>query len=262
MTNMANTQSENQNSIMAFLKGEAGGGVLLMLAAAIAMFIANSPWSEDYFYLLHAATGPTLSDKLGPITVLLWINDGLMAICFFLVGVEIKREFLDGRLSTWDKRRLPIVAAAAGMAVPSMVYLGIAGGDPALQNGWAIPAATDIAFAIGVLALLGKRAPTSLKLFLLTVAIVDDMGAVAIIAVAYTVGLKTSWLPAAAAGERSALQTGAANLVRRTYEQCERSVSRTARQLGISRTTVYRHLAAGGATPSRAEPAGPRQPGH
>ena len=198
MTNMANTQSENQNSIMAFLKGEAGGGVLLMLAAAIAMFIANSPWSEDYFHLLHAATGPTLSDKLGPMTVHLWINDGLMAIFFFLVGLEIKREFLDGRLSTWDKRRLPIVAAAAGMAVPAMVYLGIAGGDPALQNGWAIPAATDIAFAIGVLALLGKRAPTSLKLFLLTVAIVDDMGAVAIIAVAYTVGLKTSWLLAAA----------------------------------------------------------------
>ena len=197
MTVSAPSQSED-TGVLAFLKGEAGGGVLLMLAAAAAMLFANSAWADAYFHLLHAEVGPTLSDKLGPMTVHLWINDGLMAIFFFLVGLEIKREFLDGRLSTWDKRRLPIVAAAAGMAVPALVYLGITSGEPALQNGWAIPAATDIAFAIGVLALLGKRAPTSLKLFLLTVAIVDDMGAVAIIAVAYTVGLKTAWLLAAA----------------------------------------------------------------
>lgn len=198
MTN-AVAPHNNSSGIMAFLKGEAGGGVLLMAAAALAMILANSAWTDTYFHTLHAPVGPILTEKLGPMTPHLWINDGLMAIFFFLVGLEIKREFLDGRLSTWDKRRLPIVAAAAGMFVPAAVYLLITSGEPALQNGWAIPAATDIAFALGVLALLGRRAPTSLKLFLLTVAIVDDMGAVAIIAVAYTVGLKTTWLLAAAA---------------------------------------------------------------
>ncbi len=192
---MASTKQSDSSSIMNFLKGEAGGGVLLMLAAAIAMIVANSAYYDSYHGLLHGALPWTPIAKLNNLH--LWINDGLMAIFFFLVGLEIKREFMDGRLSTWDKRRLPILAAAAGMAVPALVFLGITSGKPELQNGWAIPAATDIAFAIGVLALLGKRAPTSLKLFLLTVAIVDDMGAVAIIAVAYTVGLKTTWLLAA-----------------------------------------------------------------
>jgi Na+:H+ antiporter, NhaA family len=196
MTVSAPSQS-HETGVVAFLKGEAGGGVLLMLAAAAAMIAANSAASDAYHHLLHGGLIWTPIAKLN--TWHLWINDGLMAIFFFLVGLEIKREFMDGRLSTWDKRRLPIIAAAAGMVVPACVYLGITSSDPMLQNGWAIPAATDIAFAIGVLALLGKRAPTSLKLFLLTVAIVDDMGAVAIIAVAYTAGLKTAWLLAAAA---------------------------------------------------------------
>ena len=157
-----------------------------MLAAALAMIVANSDFGEWYHHILHDPTGPVLNDKLGPMTVHLWINDGLMAVFFFLVGLEIKREFIDGRLSTWEKRRLPILAAAAGMIVPALVFLFVTRELPELQNGWAIPAATDIAFAIGVLALLGKRAPTSLKLFLVTVAIVDDMGAVAIIALVYT----------------------------------------------------------------------------
>jgi NhaA family Na+:H+ antiporter len=124
-----------------------------------------------------------------------------MAIFFFLVGLEIKREFIDGRLATWSDRRLPIIAAACGMVFPAIVYLGITLGTPGpdLSNGWAIPAATDIAFAIGVLALLGKRAPASLKLFLVTVAIVDDMGAVAIIALVYTKGLDPMFLGVAAA---------------------------------------------------------------
>ncbi len=170
-----------------------------MAVAALAMIVANSPLAELYHHLLHVPTGPVLTDKLGPMTPHLWINDGLMAIFFLFVGLEIKRELVDGRLSTWKQRRLPVIAAAAGMAVPAMVYLLVAGHDPALVNGWAIPAATDIAFAIGVLALLGPRAPTSLKLFLVTVAIVDDMGAVAIIALFYTAKLNLIAIGAATA---------------------------------------------------------------
>ncbi len=169
-----------------FLASEAAGGILLIVAATLAMLMANSGAAETYFAFVHYETGPVLTDKLGPMNVHLWVNDGLMALFFFLVGLEIKRELLDGRLSTWDKRRLPVVAAIAGMAVPALFYLAFVKGDPALTHGWAIPAATDIAFPIGVLALLGNRAPTALKLFLVTVAIVDDMGAVAIIALFYT----------------------------------------------------------------------------
>jgi NhaA family Na+:H+ antiporter len=161
------------------------------------VIIANSVFAKDYTHLIHAVIGPELTPKLGPMTVHLWINDGLMAIFFLLVGLEIKREFVDGHLSTWADRRLPMIAAAAGMIVPAIIYLAIAGGEPALRRGWAIPAATDIAFAIGVLALLGSRAPASLKLFLTTVAIVDDMGAVAIIAVFYTAELNLVALAAA-----------------------------------------------------------------
>ena len=131
-------------------------------------------------------------------TLHLWINDGLMAVFFLLVGLEIKRELVDGRLTSWQQRRLPFAAAAAGMVLPAGIYLAVASGRPDLTAGWAIPAATDIAFAIRVLALLGKRAPTSLKLFLTTVAIVDDMGAVAIIALAYTQSLNTLALGVAA----------------------------------------------------------------
>ncbi len=175
-----------RSALRAFLRSEAAGGILLMVAAALAMLIANSPLAWTYFHALHLETGPVLTPKLGPMSVHLWINDGLMAVFFLLVGLEIKREFLDGHLASWDDRRLPFIAAAAGMAVPALVYLGVTGGAAELSRGWAIPAATDIAFALGLLALLGKRAPTSLKLFLTTVAIVDDVGAVAIIALFYT----------------------------------------------------------------------------
>jgi NhaA family Na+:H+ antiporter len=187
------------SALRRFLRSEAAGGIVLMIAAAAALIVANSPWGEAYRHLLHGETGPTLSEKLGPMTLHLWINDLLMAVFFLLVGLEIKRELVDGRLSTWDQRRLPVVAAAVGMIVPALVYLWLTTGDPALTRGWAIPAATDIAFAIGVLALLGSRAPTSLKLFLTTVAIADDMGAVAIIALAYTDSLNSLALGAAAA---------------------------------------------------------------
>lgn len=193
---MASSRSFSSNvglvsAVRRFMESASAGGIVLMIAALLAMLIANSPVSETYFDTLHS--------YVGGLSILHWINDGLMAIFFLFVGLEIKRELVDGRLSTWDQRRLPVLAAIAGMAVPAAVYLLIAGGDAALVNGWAIPAATDIAFAIGVLALLGPRAPTSLKLFLVTVAIVDDMGAVAIIALFYTSGLVIPALLAAVA---------------------------------------------------------------
>ncbi|MEH3158911.1 MAG: Na+/H+ antiporter NhaA [Sphingomonas taxi] len=174
-----------------FLHSEAAGGVVLIAAAAIAMVAANWPaTAAGYAALLHLHTGPTLNPALGPMSVHLWINDGLMALFFLLVGLEIKREWVDGRLADARQRRLPFIAAAAGMAVPALVFLGIAGGEPGLQRGWAIPAATDIAFAIGVLALLGRRVPPALTLLLTAIAIVDDMGAVAIIAIGYTEAIR------------------------------------------------------------------------
>jgi NhaA family Na+:H+ antiporter len=178
------------SALRSFLGSEASGGILLMAAAALALAVANSPVADAYFGTLHA--------YLGPLSVAHWINDALMAVFFMLVGLEIKREFVDGHLSTWADRRLPIIAAAAGMIAPATVYLLIGGDTPGLSRGWAIPAATDIAFAIGVLALLGSKAPASLKLFLTTVAIVDDMGAVAIIALVYTAGINLVALGAAA----------------------------------------------------------------
>jgi Na+:H+ antiporter, NhaA family len=162
-------------------QSDRNAGLLLIAAAAAALLIANSPLAHDYHALLET--------RVGPLTVHTLVADGLMAIFFLLVGLEVKREWYDGRLSTNAERRLPILAAAAGMAVPALVYLAVAGSDPALLRGWAIPAATDIAFAIGILALLGPRAPPSLKLLLVTIAIIDDIGAVAIIAFAYTSSL-------------------------------------------------------------------------
>lgn len=187
--------------LRAFLAGEAGGGALLIMAGAIALLVVNlSPAGADwYHHALHVETGPVLRPSLGPMTAHLWINDGLMALFFLLVGLEIKREWVDGRLTSWRSRRLPFIAAAAGMVLPAAIYLLLSREVPALGRGWAIPAATDIAFAIGVLALPGKRVPLSLKLLLTTVAIVDDMGAVVIIAVAYTASLDYVALAAAAA---------------------------------------------------------------
>ncbi len=175
--------------------GDAAAGVLLILVAAAAMLIANSPLAHGYHDVFHGKLAWTPIAKLDSLH--LWINDALMAVFFFVVGLEIKREVLDGELSSPAKRRLPVVAAIAGMAVPALIYLGVAGTDYPGQRGWAIPAATDIAFAVGVIGLLGKRVPASLRLFLLTVAIVDDLGAVAIIAVFYTASIELGWLIAA-----------------------------------------------------------------
>ncbi len=177
------------------LGGEAAAGVLLILVAVAAIAVANSPLVHGYHDMFHGKLLWTPIAKLD--TAHLWINDALMAVFFFVVGLEIKREVLDGQLATAQKRKLPVLAAAAGMAIPALIYLSIAGTGMPLQRGWAIPAATDIAFAMGVIGLLGKRVPGSLRLFLLTVAIVDDLGAVAIIALFYTASIKAGWLIAA-----------------------------------------------------------------
>ncbi|WP_375394169.1 Na+/H+ antiporter NhaA [uncultured Sphingomonas sp.] len=185
------------STLRAFLASEAAGGVVLIAAAAIAVILANSPAANAYDALLRLKTGPVIAPVMGAMTMRLWIDDGAMALFFLLVGLEIKRALIDGQLARPSRRRLPIVAAVAGMAVPALTYLALTWQDPALRAGWAIPAATDIAFAVGVMALLGPHVSPQLKLFLTTVAIADDMGAVAIIAVAYSHGLDLGALAAA-----------------------------------------------------------------
>ncbi|GAB6844843.1 NhaA family Na+:H+ antiporter [Methylorubrum rhodinum] len=177
------------SAIRTVMANEAAGGIVLMVAAAAALVVANSALAESYHHALHI--------HLGPLSLLHWINDGLMAVFFLLVGLEIKREALDGRLRTWPDRVLPGLAAAAGMIAPALVYLAFNAGS-GTARGWAIPAATDIAFALGVLALLGPRVPISLKIFLSAVAIVDDLGAVIIIALFYTGSLDGVMLASAA----------------------------------------------------------------
>jgi len=180
--------------IQEFIKLETSGGVVLMIAAIFAMIIANTPLSANYDLIL----GTYIKVGIGNFEIakpaILWINDGLMAIFFFLVGLEIKREVLAGELSSFDKAILPIMAAIGGMAVPGMIFAIVNWGTPENLNGWAIPTATDIAFALGILALIGSRAPISLKIFLLAIAIIDDLGAIVIIAIFYTSELSLSAL--------------------------------------------------------------------
>ena len=172
--------------IQEFMRLETSGGIILMIAAVFAMIIANTPLATAY----DAILGTYIKVGIGSFEIakpaILWINDGLMAIFFFLVGLEIKREVLVGELSSFDKAILPIIAAIGGMAVPGLIFAFINWGTPENLNGWAIPTATDIAFALGILALIGARAPVALKIFLLAIAIIDDLGAIVIIAVFYT----------------------------------------------------------------------------
>ena len=176
-------------AIQEFFRLEAASGILLLLATILAMLVANSPWHLYYDALLSTPAEIRIGAFEIAKPLLLWINDGLMAIFFFLIGLEIKREILAGELSEASRVVLPVIAAVGGMAVPAIIYAYINWGDPVAIKGWAIPSATDIAFALGVLALLGSRIPTSLKLFLMTLAIVDDLGAIIIIAIFYTADL-------------------------------------------------------------------------
>ncbi|MCO6051912.1 Na+/H+ antiporter NhaA [Mesorhizobium sp. RP14(2022)] len=176
--------------LRAFLDSSASGGLVLMGAAALALLVANSSWAPAYF--------GALSLYLGPLSLSHWINDALMALFFLMVGLEIKREMLDGQLASWNRRILPGVAALGGMAVPALIFLVFNGHDPATARGWAIPSATDIAFALGVMSLLGNRVPASLKLFLAALAIIDDLGAVLIIALFYSGTLDFAMLGGAA----------------------------------------------------------------
>ena len=185
-----NPQPARPVSIMRrFLDSESAGGIVLMAAAALALTVANSPFSKTYFDALHF--------YIGPLSLSHWINDALMAVFFFLVGLEIKREFLDGQLASWPNRILPGIAAAGGVIVPALIFVAFNYGDPEKVRGWAVPSATDIAFALGVLSLLGSRVPSSLKVFLATLAILDDLAAVIIIAIFYTAEISMPYLGAA-----------------------------------------------------------------
>ena len=183
-----------------FIHLEASGGIVLMFVALLALLANNSFLASGYEGVLNTPVAVQFGDFKIAKPLLLWINDGLMAIFFFLVGLEIKREVLKGELSSLDKLSLPLFAAFGGIAIPALIYLGFNYTDEVTVNGWAIPAATDIAFALGILALVGNRAPVSLKILLLAVAIIDDLAAIIIIALFYTENLSLHALAWAGVG--------------------------------------------------------------
>ncbi len=186
-------------SLRDFLKLESAAGLTLMGAAALAIIVENVGFSAIYALLLTTPVSVSVGELVIAKPLVLWINDGLMAVFFFLVGLELKREVLEGDLSSRDQIILPGAAAIGGMAAPSAIYILFNMGDAEAMRGWAIPAATDIAFALGILALLGSRVPVTLKIFLTALAIIDDLGAIVIIAIFYTVELSTLSLIFAAA---------------------------------------------------------------
>ena len=187
-----------RDSIVPFIRTEAASGVILLAMAALALIAANSPAATLYGAFLDLPVGVRIGDLDLQKPLLLWINDGLMAIFFLLVGLEIKRELVEGELSTREQAFLPCLAALGGMVLPALLYAAVTLDDPVALHGWAIPAATDIAFALGVLALLGERIPASLKVFLVALAIIDDLGAIVIIALFYSGELSGSSLGLAA----------------------------------------------------------------
>lgn len=182
------------NALREFIRLESAGGILLLGAAILAMIVANSPLVHFYDALLKT----TVAVQVGALEInkplLLWINDGLMAVFFFLIGLEIKREVMEGELSSFSQVVLPAFGAVGGMAIPAAIYASLNWGNPAAMDGWAIPVATDIAFALGLLGVFGSRVPTALKVFLLTLAIFDDLAAIIIIAVFYSGDLSISAL--------------------------------------------------------------------
>ena len=182
------------NSFRWFFKLEAASGIVLLFAAIIALIISNSNYSGLYFETLNKYLFIGINNFGLKLSVLHWINDALMAIFFFFVTLEIKREFIQGELSNIKQAMLPIIGAIGGMLVPALIYVVINFNDPATLNGWAIPSATDIAFSLGVLSLLGSRVPISLKVFLTALAIIDDLGAILIIAIFYSGDLSTNYL--------------------------------------------------------------------
>ena len=197
-----------------FLEHEAAGGIVLLAAAILALLVANSPLGVQYDHLLHVPVTAGVKPLALTQSVLHWINDGLMAIFFFLVGLEIKREFLAGALSSRKSAALPLIAALGGMIVPALIYSVINWDNPVALRGWAIPAATDIAFAVGVMAVLGSRVPAALKVFLLALAIIDDLGVIVIIALFYTADLSLTALLLAIAGILGLVALNRANVTR------------------------------------------------
>jgi len=190
-----------QRGVGRFVQSPSSGGIVLGAAALAALLVSNSPWGGHYEAFIHLPGELRIGDWLRlSKPLLLWVNDFWMAIFFLLVGLEIKRELLEGDLSTPRQALLPAGAALGGMALPALIYAAVNWGDSVALRGWAIPTATDIAFALGVLALLGSRVPVSLKVFLTAVAVLDDLGAIVVIAVFYTDDLSLPMLLAAAAG--------------------------------------------------------------
>ncbi len=183
------------NTFREFIKLESASSILLLLGAVLALLMSNSGWAHFYESLLHTH-GSILNIEIKPVEF--WVNDGLMAIFFLLVGLELKREMLEGELSDLSQVALPTIAAVGGMALPALIYVAFNWNNPTTMNGWAIPSATDIAFSLGILTLLGNRVPLSLKLFLMALAIIDDLGAIVIIALFYSGDLHLSYLALAA----------------------------------------------------------------
>jgi NhaA family Na+:H+ antiporter len=194
-TSSQSPQSNRISPLSDFFKQESSSGILIVIASILGLLVANGPWSKNYFQILETKLSLSISTFSFDMDLIHIVNDGLMTIFFFVVGLEIKRELSEGHLSSIKKAALPFFAAIGGMAIPALIYLVIAGGTN--SSGWAIPVATDIALAIGVLGLIGSKNIATLRPFLLGLAVIDDIGAILIIAIFFSVGLTFSWLLAA-----------------------------------------------------------------